>query len=78
MLKGLLEEEVGPDQCGSVGWVLTHTVTGPQLDSWSGPVPGLQVQSLVRGYTMPRLWVWSPELIDVSLPLVLPLIRSPK
>ena len=33
------------DWCGSIGWVLSHKVKGHQLDSGSGHMPELQVQS---------------------------------
>ena len=47
---GVLEEKLritlSPDQRGSVGWASFHKVKGHWSDSWSGHVPGLQVQSL--------------------------------
>ena len=37
----------GSDWCGSVGWVSSSKTKGRWFNSWSGHMPGLQVQSLV-------------------------------
>ena len=40
---------MGPDSCGSMGWVLSHKVKGPQFDSWSRHMPGMRARSPVGG-----------------------------
>ena len=58
-----------PDWCGSVGWVSFWKVKGHWFNSWSGHMPGLQVQPPVRVHTRGKLlnaslkhWCFSPSL----------------
>ena len=53
--------EAHPGWCGSMGWALPCKLRGPQFDSWSGHMPGLQARSQVG------LWACERQLIDVSL-----------
>ena len=43
----LLKFLVGLDQCGSVGWTLSHKVKGRRFNSQSGHMPGFRVWSPV-------------------------------
>ena len=63
------------DWCRLVGWASSYKVKGHQFNSWSGHMPGLQVQSQVGAHTRSNESVFLSR-IDVSLPLFLPLFRS--
>ena len=55
-------------QCGSAGWALSRKAKDCLLDSWSGHVPGLQVQSPVTVHTKSSQSMFLSHT-DVSLPL---------
>ena len=65
------------DLCGSVGWAPSHKLKGHWLDSQSGHMPRLQVQSPV-GAGMRGNRLIFPSHIKVSLPLSLSLPHSLK
>lgn len=48
-----------PDQRGTVGWALPHTVKGLRSDSWSGHMLGVQLGTRTKG-NQPRF------LLDIS------------
>ena len=61
-----------PDQCGTVGCVLSHKVKGCcWFDSWSGHMLGLWVQALVEAHVRGNQSMFLSH-IDVSLPVFLP------
>ena len=71
------EKQPSPDQCGSVGWASSHKAKRRQFDSWSGHMPGLQVQSPFGAHPRGNQLMFLSH-IDVSLSFSLPSPPSKK
>ena len=64
------KSELGPGQCGSVGWVLSRKVKGYWVNSWSGHMPRLWLPSPVRarGRGNPSMFLSCIEVFLLFLP----------
>ena len=60
------------DQCGVVGWVLSHKAKGRWFDSQSGHMPGLWARSPFGAHTRGKRQIKFLSHIDVSFSFSLP------
>ena len=60
---------LSPGWHGTVGWASSCEPKSPWFDSWSGHMPGLQVQSLVRACVEGNRWVFLSLSFSLPSPL---------